>query len=209
MAKISLVNLLSFQTKEYEIASTLLLTKTYHQAIFDQVICQNAGARQATHSTLTKAEVSGGGKKPLAQKHTGHARQGSIRNPHWVGGGVCFGPKPNKNYQLKFNAKASQLAFKSVFTSKINSQSLFALEDDFDPKKLHTRDFVKLIKFLKIEEKNILFIFDDKNDLAIVKARNIAKLEAKKWNQTSTNDLLKAKFIIVQMLALKKLLKVN
>ena len=92
--------------------------KKGQQALFDQILVENANKRQATHSTLTKAEVRGGGKKPRPQKHSGNARQGSIRNPHWVGGGVCFGPKPNKNYCLKTNVKAANLAFRLALTIK-------------------------------------------------------------------------------------------
>ena len=93
---IDILDLIGNKTSEYVLSTSafLLDNKISNQAIFDEILAQNAGQRQGTHSTLTKGEVRGGGKKPVPQKHTGNARQGSIRNPHYVGGGVSFGPKP-------------------------------------------------------------------------------------------------------------------
>ena len=105
MEKVKLLNLKGETVKQVELNENLLVDKIAKQAMFDAVIAENAGNRQGTHSTLTKGEVRGGGKKPFAQKRTGNARQGSIRNPQWVGGGVVFGPKPGRNYTKKVNAK--------------------------------------------------------------------------------------------------------
>ena len=123
MEKVKLLNLKGETVKQVELNENLLVDKIAKQAMFDAVIAENAGNRQGTHSTLTKGEVRGGGKKPFAQKHTGNARQGSIRNPQWVGGGVVFGPKPGRNYTKKVNAKVSKLAFKSAITIKVKDDS--------------------------------------------------------------------------------------
>ncbi|MBD5446145.1 MAG: 50S ribosomal protein L4, partial [Mycoplasma sp.] len=93
MAGVKLISDIQGNTKSVDLKSSKILTKKiYEQAIFDSIISEMSGERQGTHSTLTKAEVRGGGRKPYKQKHTGRARQGSIRNPHYVGGGRAFGP---------------------------------------------------------------------------------------------------------------------
>jgi len=203
MATIKVIDLKNTAAGEIEIADKKLVAKLANQAIFDQVIAENAGKRQGTHSTLTKAEVRGGGKKPVPQKHTGNARQGSIRNPHYVGGGVVFGPKPNRNYVKKVNKKVSNLAMMSVLTQKIKAGQVIALKDDATKGKLATKNFANLLKLLKVNGARVLFAFNDK--ATITKARNIARVEAKLYNQVSVNDILKAKMIIFQEKGLNKI----
>ena len=170
----------------------IVADKKGQQALFDQVLLENANKRQGTHSTLTKAEVRGGGKKPRPQKHSGNARQGSIRNPHWVGGGVCFGPKPTKNYCLKTNTKAALLAFKLVLTMKDKQKAFYLI--DKDPKK--TSDIVKIINANKITTKQILFVYSETNLKLYQCARNIKKVVTRAVNNVSVNDLLKAQVIV-------------
>lgn len=208
MVKIDLFDLFDPTVKQIEIPNNCLMKKIHQQAMFDQIIAENAGKRQGTHSTLTKSEVSGGGKKPRAQKHTGRARQGSIRNPHWVGGGVCFGPKPNRNYKLKLNAKIAKIALKSALTLKINAKMICVLDDNIvkKEKNLHTKDFAKFLSAKKMVNKRALFVFDS-NNLIIKKVKNIKKVVGKNWNQISTQDVLKANFIIFQNQALKRVIE--
>lgn len=209
MVKINLFDLFNPTVKQIEINDNFLSKTIYQQAMFDQIIAENAGKRQGTHSTLTKSEVAGGGKKPFAQKHTGRARQGSIRNPHWVGGGVCFGPKPNRNYKLKLNAKIAKIALKSALTIKFNANAVCALDDGFiaKEKNLHTKDFAKFLEAKKMINKRVLFVFDFTNNLIVKKVKNIEKVVGKNWNQISTQDLLKANFIVFQNQALKKIME--
>ena len=112
MEKVKLLNLKGETVKQVELNENLLVDKIAKQAMFDAVIAENAGNRQGTHSTLTKGEVRGGGKKPFAQKHTGNARQGSIRAPHYRGGGVALSINP-RSYTFKMNKKERALAIKS------------------------------------------------------------------------------------------------
>lgn len=102
--------------------------KVNKQTIFDVIMSERASQRQGTHSTKTRAEVSGGGRKPFRQKGTGNARQGSIRSPQWVGGGVAWGPKPEKNYTLKVNKKVRKLAFASALTLKAQNKAVLVHE---------------------------------------------------------------------------------
>lgn len=193
---IDILDLIGNKTGEYVLSASafLLDNKISNQAIFDEILAQNAGQRQGTHSTLTKGEVRGGGKKPVPQKHTGNARQGSIRNPHYVGGGVSFGPKPNRNYKLKVNKKIATLAKKSAFSLKVKSNDIIVLKDGFDCSK--TKNFVNFIKQLKLVNQRLLFILCDSDAKAIKAIQNISKIEAKKWNQVSVADMVKAKKLI-------------
>lgn len=177
----------------------LVDTKKYHQALFDQILLENANKRQATHSTLTKAEVRGGGKKPRPQKHSGNSRQGSIRNPHWVGGGVCFGPKPNKNYCLKTNTKAANLAFRLALTIKNKEKSFYLL--DKNPQK--TVEIAQILKFNKIADQKSLLIYSKDNQKLFQCARNIQKIITRAIDNISINDLLRVKNVIFDQKAWK------
>ncbi|XQP55733.1 MAG: 50S ribosomal protein L4 [Mycoplasmoidaceae bacterium] len=203
MAKLNIIDLTNKQVGEFEIAKAITDAKVAKQALFDQVIAEQAGKRQGTHSTLTKAEVRGGGKKPVPQKHTGNARQGSIRNPHYVGGGVVFGPKPNRNYCHKVNKKVSQLAFISALNQRVKD---IIILDNAAVEKAKTKDYAKLLKTLKIADKRILFVFCPKHKKAIMSTRNINKADAKLVEQVSVVDILKAKKLIFCANAAKAML---
>lgn len=194
MAKLNIIDLSNKSVGEVEVRKDIAEAKVAKQALFDEIIAEQAGKRQGTHSTLTKAEVRGGGKKPVPQKHTGNARQGSIRNPHWVGGGVVFGPKPNRNYTHKVNKKVAQLALISALSQRVDKDIIVV--DDAAIKKAKTKDFATLLKTLKINDKRVLFAFCDANKNAIKFTRNIKNAEAKLVNQVSAYDILKAKKII-------------
>lgn len=193
MAKLNIIDLSNKSVGEIEISKEITDAKVAKQALFDEIIAEQAGKRQGTHSTLTKAEVRGGGRKPVPQKHTGNARQGSIRNPHYVGGGVVFGPKPNRNYTHKVNKKVAHLALISALSQR--TKDIFVV-DDAAVKKAKTKDFAKLMKALKINNHRVLFGFCHADKNAIKFTRNINKAETKLINQISAYDILKAKKII-------------
>ena len=145
-------------TKNIDVTDAIFVEQPNKQAIFDCILCENASLRQGTHSTLTKGEVRGGGKKPWRQKHTGRARTGSIRNPQWRGGGVVFGPKPNRNYEIKVNAKIRILAFKSALTLKLKNDNLFALDNNIKLEKPSTKLACEFIKNSKMSNKKVLVV---------------------------------------------------
>lgn len=209
MEKIKLYDITGKSVKEIQF-SLPNATKVYEQAMFDQVLAENAGKRQGTHSTLTKGEVRGGGKKPLQQKHSGNARQGSIRNPHWVGGGIVFGPKPNRNYKLAINKQVSRKAFDSALLLKIQANNLFII-DDLKEAKPSTKKAIALFKALNInDQKNLFVAADSKNAINAIKTfSNIKKTVAKKVNQISTRDILNAKNLVIELSAANKLGKVG
>ena len=204
---VKLINLKGEVIKEVNFNKDLLVSKVAKQAIFDTVIAENAAKRQGTHSTLTKGEVRGGGRKPFAQKHTGNARQGSIRNPQCVGGGIVFGPKPNRNYTKKVNAKVSHLAFKSVITEKVNNDNMYILEDA-SMVKPNTKTVANLLKKLEVYGKKILFVIDTKSNMFIKSSRNIDKVVVKKFNQVSTIDVMNSNIVVIENKACDELGKV-
>ena len=204
---VKLINLKGEVLKEVTFNKNLLVSKVAKQAIFDTVVAESAAKRQGTHSTLTKAEVRGGGRKPFMQKHTGNARQGSIRNPQWVGGGIVFGPKPTRNYKKKVNDKVIHLAFKSVITEKVNANVTYLL-DDAKIAKPNTKTVANLLKKLEVYGKKVLFVLNDKQESFVKSARNINKVVVKKFDQTSTTDVMNAKVLIIEAKACDGLGKV-
>ena len=204
---VKLINLKGEIVKEIGFNKNLLVDKIAKQAIFDTVIAEQAAKRQGTHSTLTKGEVRGGGKKPFMQKHTGNARQGSIRNPQWVGGGIVFGPKPNRNYKKKVNVKVSHLAFKSIITEKVDKSCVYILED-MSMVKPETKTIANLLKKLKFYGKKILFVIDTKSEIFNKSARNINKVIVKKFNQVSTLDVINSNIVVIENKACIELGKV-
>ncbi|TYB31341.1 MAG: 50S ribosomal protein L4 [Candidatus Mcinerneyibacterium aminivorans] len=163
-----------------------------HQA----VVKQRANKRAGTHSTKTRSEVSGGGRKPWRQKGTGRARQGSIRSPQWVGGGVVFGPKP-RDYSQKMPQKMRKLALKSAWSLKNREEELFIVNDiKFDEYKTkHMAEFLN--KFRAGKSEKMIFVPKefDKNLYRIT--RNIHNVKYLAADQVSVYDLLWAHKVVI------------
>ena len=200
---VKLINLSGEVVKEVPFAENLLVKKVNKQAMFDTVIAEDASRRQGTASTLTKGEVRGGGKKPFMQKHTGNARQGSTRNPQWVGGGIAFGPKPNRNYIKKVNNKVIHLAFKSALTEKVHNNML-ALLNVTKMNKPSTKTISKMLKKLELANKKVLFVLEQKDNLT-KSIKNMPKAVAKLFNQVSTRDIMHANYVIIDEKAIEQL----
>jgi large subunit ribosomal protein L4 len=209
MSKIKLIDLTGKTIGDVETPKSLLIEKPHKQAMFETVIAENASHRQGTHSTLTKGEVRGGGRKPYAQKHTGNARQGSIRNPHYVGGGVVFGPKPTRNYKVKVNDKVNKLALASAFSLKLKNDAIYVLDDKAQITKPSTKTIANLLKTLKLNNQKTLFIFNDEKTESLVRsADNVQRSCTKKARQVSPQDVMHANFVVVQQTALTTIAKV-
>lgn len=193
---IKLFNLEGKSTNSIDVNPNLFVETPNKQAIFDCVISENAAERQGTHSTLTKGEVRGGGKKPWRQKHTGRARTGSIRNPQWTGGGIVFGPKPNRNYLKKVNSKVRILAFKSALTLKLNNNNLFALDAKSSLKTPSTKSMVKFIDALGLKSQKVLIISNSNENNIELSTNNLPKVNTKLWSKVSVRDLLNANIVI-------------
>lgn len=184
-------------TKNIDVTDAIFVEQPNKQAIFDCVLCENASLRQGTHSTLTKGEVRGGGKKPWRQKHTGRARTGSIRNPQWRGGGIVFGPKPNRNYEIKVNGKIRILAFKSALTLKLKNDNLFALDKNIKLEKPSTKLACEFIKNSEMSNKKVLVVTNSDATNVIKSIHNLEKVVAKPWNQVSVRDIVNANVLVM------------
>ena len=161
-----------------------------------------ANQRQGTQSTKTRAEVRGGGRKPWRQKGTGRARQGSIRAPQWIKGGIALGPKP-RSYKYRVNKKERQLAIKSLLSSKVLENNLVVV-DKFDFKEIKTKQMATAMKNLKVEEK--AFVVLATSDEKVQKsARNLENVKTGSVNTINVYDLLKYKKLVLTVDTIKKL----
>ena len=152
-----------------------------------------ANQRQGTQSTLTRAEVRGGGRKPWRQKGTGHARQGSIRAPQWTGGGVVFAPVP-RDYEVKMNKKERRAALKSALTSKVQDNKLVVV-DALTLADVKTKEMQKVLTNLKAEKALVITATDDKN--VILSARNITDVQTATPSTINVYDVMNHNTVIV------------
>lgn len=171
--------------------------------VMHQVVrMQRASWRAGTHSTKTRGQVRGGGKKPWRQKGTGRARQGTIRAPHWRGGGVVFGPHP-RDYSFKVNKKEIKLAIRSALSAKLADGQLIVV-DKFEFEKPRTKDAVAVLKALGVEGRSTVVV-NEENTNAILSFRNIPTVDVITSGEENTYELLDNKFLVFEQDALKKL----
>ncbi len=161
-----------------------------------------ANQRQGTQSTKTRAEVSGSGKKPWRQKGTGRARQGSIRAPHWIKGGIALGPKP-RSYNYKVNKKEKRLAVKSVLSSKILENEIVVV-DKIELNEIKTKSMVNVLNNLKVEGK-VLIVLPEKNDNVQLSSRNIEGVKTSLVSAINAYELLNYSKLILTVDAVKKI----
>ena len=173
-------------------------TSVMHMAVINYL----ANQRQGTQSTLTRAEVSGGGKKPWRQKGTGRARQGSTRAPQWYHGGIALGPKP-RSYNFTINKKVRQLAIKSALSSKVLANELVVL-DSLTLDAIKTKEIVKVLSALKAGKK-ALIVLPEKDDVVYRSARNIAGVKVSPANCINTYDILNCDTLILVKDAVAKI----
>ena len=171
-----------------------------NQTVVHEVVKNHlANCRQGTQSALTRAEVSGGGKKPWRQKGTGHARQGSTRAPQWTHGGIVFAPKP-RDYSYVLNKKVKRLALKSVLSAKAASGELIVV-DAIELPAIKTAEFKKFLTAVKADGKAVV-VTPEKNDTIVKSARNIPGVLTTPATILSVYDLLNAKYLVVDQRAL-------
>jgi len=166
------------------------------------VVSYLANQRQGTQSALTRAEVSGGGKKPWRQKGTGRARQGSTRAPQWYHGGVVFAPKP-RDYRFSVNKKVRRLAMKSAFSTKVADSDLIVV-DSIALDEIKTQKIVKMLAAIG-SEKKALIVLPTVDEKVIKSARNIAGVKTAQVNELNVYDILNANKLIIAKDALAKI----
>ncbi|MDR1781936.1 MAG: 50S ribosomal protein L4 [Bacilli bacterium] len=190
MAKIDLYSQEAKKVGSLDLKDEIFAIEPNNQAMFDAVLVYRASQRQGTHSTKGRSDVRGGGKKPWRQKGSGRARQGSIRAPQWRGGGVVFGPTPEKNYKLKMNKKVRRLAMKSAYSVVCRDKKFFALDKlSFNEPK--TKDFIAFLKAFEVEGKTLVVVApDSETDNVFLSGRNVAKVKVADCASINVEDLL-------------------
>lgn len=166
------------------------------------VVAYLANQRQGTQSTLTRAEVRGGGKKPWRQKGSGRARQGSIRSPQWTHGGVALGPKP-REYGKTVNKKVRRLAMKSALSSKVAAEELIVL-DSLEMNEIKTKEVVSVLKALETGKK-VLIVLPEKSETVYRSARNIKGVKTTLVSTLNVYDILNCDSLVVLKDAVSKI----
>ena len=187
MPKVALYSQSGSQVGDVELNDSVFGIEPNEHVLHDAVVMQQASRRQGTHAVKNRSAVAGGGRKPWRQKGTGRARQGSIRSPQWVGGGVVFGPTP-RSYGYKLPKKVRRLALQSALSSKVNENSLVVLEGlAFDAPK--TKEVVKVLDALNVSEK-VLIVTADKDDVVAKSANNLPNAKVLTVSGLNVLDLL-------------------
>lgn len=186
---------------DIEVADQVFGIEPNENVLYDAVVSQQANRRQGTHATKNRSAVRGGGRKPWRQKGTGRARQGSIRAPQWVGGGVVFGPTP-RSYSYKLPKKVRRLALKSALSARAKEGNLIVLED-LSLEKPKTKDFVKILDGLSLDKK-ALFVTADHNEAVELSARNIQGVKVLTAQHINVLDILSYDRLVMTKEAVKK-----
>ena len=202
MPKIDVYSIEGKKVKEIELNEAVFGIEPNEAVVHSVLVNYLANQRQGTQSTKTRSEVRGGGRKPWRQKGTGRARQGSIRAPQWIKGGIALGPKP-RSYYYTVNKKEKQLAIKSMLSSKVLENELVVV-DSLDMKEIKTKEMVKALNNLKVEGKTLMLLAE-KNENVQKSARNIEGVKTTLVNTINVYDLLKYKNLVVTLDTVKKL----
>ncbi len=196
MPTVSVYDMTGKETGKIELSEAVFGIEPNETVLHSAVVNYLANQRQGTQSTLTRAEVSGGGKKPWKQKGTGHARQGSTRAPQWTHGGIAFGPKP-RDFRFALPKKVRRLAMKSAFSAKVAAGDMIVL-DALNMEEIKTKVFAQMLGALGADCKTIV-VLPEKNDVAVKSARNIPGVKTAQVNTLNVYDILNAdKFIVVK-----------
>ena len=191
-------------TKELKLNDNIWGIEPNDAVLYDAVRLSMSNSRIATASTKTRSEVSGGGRKPWRQKSTGNARQGSIRATQWRGGGIVFGPTPNKNYKKKQNKKERRLAILSALSYKLKDNELIVL-DELNFKTNKTKEMTELLTKLNIRNNKVLVVVEELTENLYLSVRNLANVKLVRFNEVNTFDLVSADNLLITESALKKL----
>ena len=202
MAKVEVINVEGKKVKELTLNDSVFGIEPNMNVVHSVILNYLANQRQGTQNTKTRAEVAGGGRKPWRQKGTGRARQGSIRAPQWIKGGIALGPKP-RSYSYKINKKEKALAVRSVLSAKLAENELVVV-DQFGLNEIKTAKFAKILNNIKVEGKSLVVI--PENDVNVQKsARNIKGVKTTIVDTMTVYDILNAKSLVMTEDAIKKI----
>ena len=202
MPTVSTYDMTGKQTGTMELNEEIFGVKPNGTVMHSVVVNYLANQRQGTQSTLTRSEVSGGGRKPWRQKGTGHARQGSTRAPQWTHGGIVFAPKP-RDYSYVLNKKVKRLALKSVLSAKAAEGKLVVI-DSIKMDAIKTADFRKFLSAVKVDGKAVV-VTPEVDNVIVKSARNIPGVLTTVANILSVYDIINAQYLVVDQAALAKI----
>ena len=199
MSTIKVLNMAGAEVGTVELNDGIFGIEPNTAVVHEVVKNHLANCRQGTQSALTRAEVSGGGKKPWRQKGTGHARQGSTRAPQWTHGGIVFAPKP-RSYSYVLNKKVKRLAMKSALSAKAAAGEIIVI-DSVKMDSIKTKDFRAFLNAVKADGKSLV-VTPAKDEIVVKSARNIPGVETSMANLINVYDILKAKYLVLATEAL-------
>ena len=202
MPKIDVYDIKGKKVSDVELAESVFGIEPNEAIVHSVLVNYLANQRQGTQSTKTRAEVRGGGRKPWRQKGTGRARQGSIRAPQWIKGGIALGPKP-RSYKYTVNKKERRLAIKSLLSSKVLEKQLTVV-DKLELTEIKTKTMVKALEDLKIEGKTLIVVAEKKENV-LMSARNIKGVKTILLNNINVYDLLKYNNLVLPLETVKKI----
>ena len=202
MPKIDVYDMKGKKVSDVELAENVFGIEPNEAIVHSVLVNYLANQRQGTQSTKTRAEVRGGGKKPWRQKGTGRARQGSIRAPQWIKGGIALGPKP-RSYKYSVNKKEKRLAIRSVLSSKVLENELTVV-DTLNLKEIKTKSMVKAFSDLKVSGKTLV-ILPEKNINVQASTNNIKDAKVILVNEINIYDLLKYTNLVLPLDSVKKI----
>ena len=202
MPNVEVLNMSGAKVGEVTLSDAVFGIEPNEVVVHEAVKNHLANCRQGTQSALTRAEVSGGGKKPWRQKGTGHARQGSTRSPQWTHGGIVFAPKP-RDYSYVMNKKTRRLALKSVLSAKAADGEIIVV-DSIKMDAIKTADFRKFLDAVKADGKAMVVI-PEKDDAVVKSARNIPGVSTTTATILSVYDILNAEKLVIDQTALTKI----
>ena len=202
MPKVDVYDMKGKKVSDVELVESIFGIEPNEAIVHSVLVNYLANQRQGTQSTKTRAEVRGGGKKPWRQKGTGRARQGSIRAPQWIKGGIALGPKP-RSYSYTVNKKERRLALKSILSSKVAENELTVV-DKLEVKEIKTKTMVKALADLKVEGKTLI-VLPENNQNVFMSARNIEGVKTIALNNINVFDLLKYTNLILPLDTVKKI----
>lgn len=194
MPSVKLYNMNANEVGKLDLSDAVFGVEYKEAVIHQAVVTRLANERQGTKSTLTRAEVRGGGVKPWRQKGTGRARQGSIRSPQWVHGGVVFAPK-SRDFSKKMNAKAKEVALLSALSQKVRDEEIIFI-DEIAVKEAKTKEMVAFLKAFGLE-KTVLLVMDNDNQDVIRASANLEKVSTISASQLNTYDVVKNAKIVM------------
>ncbi|WP_158738323.1 50S ribosomal protein L4 [Alteribacillus sp. YIM 98480] len=201
MPKVALLNQTGSKVGDIDLAEAIFGIEPNEKVLHDAVVMHQASLRQGTHKVKNRSERRGGGRKPWRQKGTGRARQGSIRSPQWVGGGVVFGPTP-RQYSYKLPKKVRRLAIKSALSTKVKEEAIVVV-DSLQLEAPKTKEMVNILSGLSVDEK-ALVVTADYNEQVALSARNIPGVTFATVDGVNVLELLKHDKLVITQEAVEK-----